>query len=179
MVAFGIYVASILKGKTKPNRVTWWILAAVQLVIVMSYYSSGARDTIWLPAVYAICFSVVGILSVRYGEGPVTLDRTDRLSLVGAAISIGVWAVLHSPVPALYIGIATDFIGLVPTIYKAYRRPETESLNAWAVASIASVMNIVALSDWSFVISSYPMYVLLTNIGITYFISRRKPLVPA
>jgi hypothetical protein len=40
-------------------------------------------------------------------------------------------------------------------------------------------MNIVALSDWSFVISSYPMYVLLTNIGITYFISRRKPLVPA
>ncbi len=51
VLAFGVnplYVIDIVRGKTKPSRVTWWVLALLNGLLVFSYFSSGARDTIWI-----------------------------------------------------------------------------------------------------------------------------------
>lgn len=174
LLSLPIYVSSILKGKTKPDRVTWWVLALVSGMITASYFASGARETIWLPLVYTISFIVVGALSIKYGEGPLTLDLIDRVSLIGALASAFIWWSLKSPVPALFMNIATEFIGLVPTINKSYRRPWTENKAAWVIGSIASLLNVLAINEWTFVIAAYPIYVFVTNTIITHFITRKK-----
>ncbi len=167
LVTCGIYLRSIFRGETKPDRVTWWVLAIVSTMIAVSYYESGARDTAWLPAAYALSFFVTALASLKYGEGPLTLNVIDRISLVGAFLSGIVWWVMHSPVPALFMNILTEFIGLVPTINKAYRRPWTESRTAWLMATLASFLNVLAISEWTLIIALYPIYILITNLVIT------------
>lgn len=172
--AFAIYIRSVIKKETKPDRVTWWILGLVSGMITASYFASGARETIWLPAVFTFCMLAVAILSLKYGEGPARLSAIDRVSLAGAILSAVVWWLIRSPLPALYMNIATEFIGLIPTINKAYRRPWTESSAAWIIGTIGAALNIFAITEWTLAIALYPVYVFVTNVAITYFIMQKK-----
>lgn len=169
-----VYIRSILKKETLPNRVTWWILALVSGMITASYWASGARETIWLPVAYTTSFIVIGLLSVKYGDGPITLNLLDRACLVGALVSAFIWWFFDSPALALYMNIVIDFIALIPTARKAYMRPRTESKGSWIIAAIASFLNVLAIERWIFVIAAYPIYVCIMNTLITYFIVRRK-----
>ena len=174
LAAASIYVVSILSGKTKPNRVTWWILALVSGMITVSYFASGARETIWLPAAYTLAFTIFGVLSLFYGEGPATLSSLDRFSLIAALLSAVVWWLVRSPVPALFMNICTEFIGLIPTINKSYRRPWTESRASWIIATVASLLNVFAITQWTYTIAAYPLYIFSTNLVIVAFLLTRK-----
>jgi len=177
--SFGIYVVSILKGDTKPDRVTWWILALETGTITVTYYISGARDTIWLPIAYTISFTFVALLSLKFGEGTVNLSTLDRVCLTGAIASLLVWWLSGSAVIALYMGIVVDFIGIVPTISKSYLRPWTESKLSWAVAVAASFLNVLAIQEWVLPIYAYPVYLLIFNCLIAFFIlvpRKKRPL---
>lgn len=167
-VAYPVYIRDILRGETKPSKVTWWVLALLNAVLTASYYASGARDTIWIPISYTIGFSAVAILSLKYGEG--NWQKSDWICIIGAAVSLLLWWFFQSAELALYLIIITDFIGLAPTIYKTYKRPWTESKLSWTIAMIASALNVVAIENWSPAISLYPLYVVITNTLITAFI---------
>lgn len=169
-----VYIRSIFKGETKPDRVTWWVLGFVSAMIAASYWASGARETIWLPVAYAGSFLIVAVLSLKYGEGPVYLNTLDRVSLGGAFASAIVWWSFKSPVPALFMNILTEFIGLVPTINKSYQRPWTESKISWVLATVASLLNVLAIGEWTIAIALYPIYVFVTNAFIAYFIVSRR-----
>ena len=66
-LAYIVYLISILRGKTKPNRATWWIWAFMGLVVGLSYHSSGAVNTIWVPYVEFLGPFSIAILSIKYG----------------------------------------------------------------------------------------------------------------
>lgn len=171
-----VYIRSIVNGETKPDRVTWWVLTLVTAMITASYWASGARDTIWLPAAYTVTFALVAVLSLRYGDGPVALSTLDRISLGGALASAAVWWSLKSPVPALLMNISTECIGLIPTMHKAYHRPHSESTISWILATTASFLNVLAIGEWTILIALYPIYVFMTNALIMFFIIRKTAL---
>ncbi len=175
-----LYVYAILKGETKPDRVTWWVLALVSAMIVGTYQSVGAHETIWLPLGYTASFLIVAIFSLRYGDGPAHLNTLDRICLAGALVSIVVWQFLESPFLALLMNMVIEVIALTPTVVKAYTRPQTEDASAWVVTTAASILNLFAISLWTLDIALYPVYVFLTNAAIMYIIirPRKKILTP-
>jgi hypothetical protein len=128
----------------------------------------------WLPLVYTLCFVITGVLSIKYGDGPVTLSLLDRVSVLGALLAGLVWWFFNSPILALYMNIAVDFIALLPTIYKSYQRPSTESKSAWFFAASASLLNVFAIDQWVFAVALYPLYLFIANTAIAYFIVRGK-----
>jgi len=168
LTAYPIYVRDILRGNTKPSRVTWWILTLSNLLLTASYYVSGARDTIWIPISYSIGFLLIAILSIKYGEGGWTI--LDYACLAGALASALAWVFFNSAEIALYMIIIVDFFGLMPTIYKSYLRPLTENKTAWVLATAASLLNIFAIESWTLAISTYPIYILITNALVAYFL---------
>jgi hypothetical protein len=171
-IAYPIYFVDIIKGNTKPSRVTWWVLTLLNIALSISYFASGARTTIWIPISYSVGFFFVALLSLKYGEG--SWEKSDLACLAGAILSIAVWFLSRSPEIALYFIIATDFIGLAPTIYKSFKRPWTESRLSWSVAAAASLLNIFAIETWSFAIAFYPVYVFATNAVIVMFLLQQK-----
>ncbi|MDE2133926.1 MAG: hypothetical protein KGJ49_04945 [Alphaproteobacteria bacterium] len=167
-----MYVLAIVRGQTKPDRVTWWVLAFVSGMIASTYHAVGARETLWLPVEYTLSFLIVAFFSIRYGDGPPRLHLLDRICVAGAIASGLIWWALNSPAIALLACIVTEFIGLFPTIVKAYARPWTENRPAWIIATVASALNVLALTSYGLTLSAYPIYVLATNIVILVFLLR-------
>src|SRR3989344_6561927 len=168
--AYVLYIVSTLQGMTKPNRATWWILTLVGLMIAMSYYAGGARDTMWVALSYVLGPAIIAVLSLKYGEG--RWERLDQVCLTGALISALIWYLSESALTVLLVNILMDFIGLVPTIKKSYLRPEGENRTAWTLESFAGLLNMFAIERWTFAIAFYPMYLLILNMTITTLLFR-------
>src|SRR3989338_2797659 len=106
-LAYIVYAISIFRGRTNPNRATWWIWTFMGLVVGLSYYFSGAVNTIWVPVVEFIGPLSVALLSLKYGEGGLE-NKTDLICLFGAAVSIILWIIFNNPVVALVTSLAVD-----------------------------------------------------------------------
>ena len=90
LAAYALYIRAIWRGTTKPSRSTWWVLTLVGLLILLSYYAEGARESIWVPIVYVAGLLLVAILSVKRGEGA-SWSRIDRWCFTGAVFSMLLW----------------------------------------------------------------------------------------
>ncbi|MDZ8054527.1 MAG: hypothetical protein RMX68_002735 [Aulosira sp. ZfuVER01] len=172
LLGFLPYLVSIYQRKTRPNRTTWWIWAIVGLILCSSYYSSGAVNTIWVPVCSAIGHLAIAIVALKYGEGG--WNRFDRGCLIIAGISLLLWWQFSSPIIALLINIGIDFLGALPTIRKSYYQPHTEDPLTWTIFLSAHTLNLLALKNWSFALSAYPLYLFFSTATIVIFILRPK-----
>src|SRR3989344_3761392 len=118
--AYIVYIISIFRCKTKPNRATWWIWTFMGLVVGLSYYASGAENTIWVPFVEFIGPLSIALLSIKYGEGGLD-NRTDLICLFGAVFSVILWIIFNNPVIALVSSLAVDSFAIIPTIKKSQK----------------------------------------------------------
>lgn len=153
---------------TQPNRATWFIWAFVGAVILPAYSSSGADETIWVPAALTAGPLIVALLSIRRGEGGWT--RFDQACLSGACLSVFMWAITGSPVVGLLFGLAADGFGVAATVRHAYRHPEQENRLAWMLFLIGDITNLFAVTDWSW--SAFPIWFLTI-----YMVGHTLPIV--
>ena len=161
------YLLRPIAEKTVPNRATWFIWASIGVITAASYHASGATDTIWFPVAYAVGFSAIALLSIRYGEGGFNL--TDGFCLIGAALAGFGWWWFKSPEVALFASLVIETLAAIPTILKSLKEPEKESKLSWTLAMCASVANILAL-NWlsaTFWVIAFPVYILVLNALIT------------
>ncbi len=158
------YVISILRGHTKPERATFAIWSLVNILIVSSYIASGARETIWVGVAYMFASITIFLLSFKYGMGG--FKKFDIFCLLLAAVGVVGWLTTSNPVVALYLYIGIKTLGLMPTILKAYRYPNTENILAWTLSAFASTLNLFAISVWIPQIMAFPIYSFLGDSSL-------------
>lgn len=171
IVAFAAYVpyiVSIVRGKTEPNRATWLIWTIVGFMLAISYYYSGAVETMWVPVIYVIGPCSIFVLSFKYGKSEWVL--IDTFCLFGVAVSLLLWWLSGSALVALLLNLFIDFLGAVPTVRKVYYEPQTEDRLAWVLSCAGSLINLFAIEDWTFSIAVYPIYMCIGNGVITALI---------
>ncbi len=174
LAAFIPYIISILRGKTKPNRASWWIWTVVGLMLASSYSASGAKDTIWVAISYVIGPFITALLALKFGEGGWT--RFDRACIGCAAMSGALWFIFDSPLLALFINITIDCAGALPTIRKTYKKPEDEDRIAWILFFLGNTLNLFAIEKWNFAIATYPIYLFIGCGIITFLVLFRRRL---
>jgi hypothetical protein len=173
LIAYLIYFRSILKGESKPNRVTWWIWTFMGAVLALSYYASGARDTIWSPIVEFIGPFVTALLAIKYGEGGIA-EKADILCFAGGVVSIIIWIATGNPIVALTLNLLIDFFAIIPTIKKSYLRPEGESFWAWTGTGLGDFLNLMSVEKFTFAIIIYPAWMLFDDLIIILLVGLRK-----
>jgi hypothetical protein len=172
------YFRSILKGQTKPNRATFLIWSVVDVVLLTSYISSGARTTIWVALVY--CFCQLGVLALSIKRGVGGLAALDITCLFGAVFALIMWWITSNAHVALYLGIICEILGFLPTIKKAYLDPSTESKQAWTTGTIAAIVNLFAIRHWTLVEAVYPAYniTFVALVAGLLWVRQKKQLIP-
>ena len=168
LLGFVPYIITVCQGKTSPNRASWSIWASLGIVLAVSNYSAGARETMWLLTAYAVCQITIAVLSLKYGEGG--WNTFDRTCLFGALISIVLWQLFDSPLIAITTSIGIDSLGALPTIKKSYLQPETEDLFSWMMFWIAGTLNICALTKWSVELVAQPIYLFSFNSIVIFLL---------
>lgn len=167
-----LYIRAILKQETRPSRVTWFIWAILGILVAASYFKTGARSTLWVPVGEAIWYSIIFVLSIKFGVGGWT--KVDRFAIIGAALSGLIWYQTGSALIALVCGLCVDFMAAVPTVYKSFYNPQTEDRSAWIFTVVSSTLNLIAVNNWAFRIAIYPTYMFVMNGLITLLLFRKK-----
>lgn len=166
--AYVPYIISIFRKETKPNRASWFIWAILGAITFTSYYSLGARSTVW----YSLPLGTVitALLSIRYGVGG--WNRFDGICLLGAFFGLVSWFISGNPFIALALVMVVDFFAYLPTIKKTYLNPLSENKAAWALFTLSGVLNFLAIDSWTVDIAAYPAYMLAFNF-LVFFLTMR------
>jgi hypothetical protein len=143
------------------------------LILALSYKSSGAVNTVWVPYMEFLGPFIIALLSIKYGEGGLN-DKTDIFCLFGAVASVILWIVFNNPVIALVTNLAIDSFAIIPTIKKSYLRPEGEDFWAWFGTGLADSLNMFAVERFSFAVLLYPIYMLVSDLIIIFILLLRK-----
>lgn len=164
MVAAIPYVRDILKGETRPNKVSWFIWVILQAIALVSQLVQGGKDSVLLSVGDLLASLVILLLAFKYGEKK--WHWIDRAALVGAAIGLLVWYLFNQPVVALIITVFVDFCGVVPTWRKAYADPSSETMSTWIIVGFGAIFGVLAVGKLDAALLLYPVYLTIANLGV-------------
>ena len=167
-----LYIKSILAGRAKPHRTTRFVILLTTTITTFSLLAQHDHIAIWLSAISMLQAIIVFSLSLKHGMGG--WAKTDIACVIMAITGIALWQTTTNPVYGLYFGILADLTGMVPTIIKTYRYPQTEIWSFFALDTIAAGCNLLALTHWSLQGFSYPLYLLGMNGLITILAIRKN-----
>ena len=164
--AFIPFIIAILKGTAKPSIITWTTWTAVNILLLKSYYDSGARNTLWLPVAFLVGDSIISLLSFKYGEKIIT--TLDKVVIALVTINIlGILILSYDKNTVLSLSVVTLVIGSVPTIKKSWLRPQNEDTVAWSIFGIAAVVNLFSIEDWTKIeIITHPLYAVVVDVSV-------------
>ncbi len=155
------YARAILIGEAKPHRTTCLVLLIITALSTTSLLASHNTVAVWLAGVSTLQSIVIFSLSIKYGMGG--WEKMDVICLIIALIGIIVWQTTNNPILGLYFSILADLTGMVPSIIKTYRFPETEIATYFALDSMAGIFSLLAVGSFIFADISYPIYIFLIN----------------
>lgn len=159
--SFVSYIFGIIRGTTKPNRATWFMLSAISLLIATSYYDLGAKSTFWPAASVATGTVVVALLAIRFGSGG--WNWLERVCIAACSVSAIFYMYSDSPLTILILSLLMDGAALVPTMRHAIQSPHEEDKTAWTLTLIADALAVAAIDQWHFSIIVYPLYMVIVN----------------
>lgn len=168
------YVRDMLRGKTKPNRVTWLMWAIAPLIATTAAITDGVGLSV-LP-VFMSGFGplVVFVLSFASKKAYWKLERFDYLCGILSLLALILWIITKEPNIAIAFAIASDLFAAFPTLAKAWKYPETESVGPYTAGLLSSFTSFVAIKQWHFSSYGFPLYLIAVNICIIFSLYGKK-----
>ncbi len=158
------YLFDILKGKTKPQRTTWFIWSVLGTISFTSQMKLGAHWSLVYVGLNAAGNIAVLLLSLKYGIGG--WRKLDVLALCIATTGVVIAVTVGSPLIALLGSILADFSGTSLTLYKTYLQPTTETSITWFFLGTSSLFAALAVGKWDVSLLLYPLYLSAVTYGV-------------
>ena len=171
LIAPVVYSVSMVRGVSKPARMTRFIVWLAAFISLISLWADGSTGAVWLAGIFAFRNFFLFLMSLKYGVGGTT--TIDKWSLGLALIGLVGWQVVGDPLIALIFAIIADFIGFIPTFVKTYKEPGSEGPGFYYVETLAVTLNIVMIGAWTQDLL-FPGYILLSNLIVLSLIFRVK-----
>lgn len=168
------YIKEMLKGNTKPNRVTWLLWAVAPLIGTAAAISNGVRLSV-LP-VFMTGFGplLVFIFSFANKNSYWKLGKFDYFCGFFSVLALVLWGITKEPVIAIIFAIASDGFAAIPTLIKAWNYPETETASTYLAGLFSALTSFVAIKIWNFSSVAFPMYIVILTISLTVFVYRKR-----
>jgi hypothetical protein len=158
------YVINTVRGKTKPNRVSWLIWAMAPLIATVAELVQG---TTWaaLP-VFMSGFVplVIFVVSLFNKKAYWKLGRLDYICGATAIIAIILWLITDEPNIAIIFTIIADGLAVIPTLIKGWKHPETETGLTFLLGGFSATTGLIAAGSLAFAEVAFPIYLLVVDI---------------
>lgn len=174
------YIRDMFRGKSIPNLVTWGLWAFAPLI------ATGAALT-----AHADGWATVRIFVAGFGPLLVFLSafmirqKYWNLSLFDYAcgvlslIALGAWLWADSPILAILFAATADLFATLPTIFKAWKFPETETFYTYFVGLFTASLVIPAIPVWNIENAAFQVYLLVANTALVFAVLRGRMLKPS
>jgi len=168
------YIKEVIKGRVKPNTVTWFIWSLAPLIAAAAAIVDGVGLAA-LPVFAEGFFPLMIFIIALFKKGALTkLTKFDIGCGVLSIMSLILWYITKKPVVAIAISILSDFFAALPTIIKSWKYPETEDSFAYFSGLVNASTSFAAIKVWNFSSMAFPIYIILLSGLITTFIERHR-----
>ena len=151
------YIIDILKGRAKPERISWLLWTLLGLTY---YFSAVFADGATLFTFGELIGpGIIFILALNYGVGGKSMF--DLYSLTIALIAFAMLFVFDGVLIGLLLALIVDGIGAMLTMRKLLIDPTSESRSFWALGAIASLFALASLNYYNLETMLFPVYVLV------------------
>lgn len=158
------YFWDILKGKTKPQRITWFIWAVLGVIAFISQLSLHGGWSLVFIGLDALGSIAVFLLALKYGVGGWT--RSDKAALVIAGIGMIVSVLARQPIIALSGVVLADISGMILTVRKTYKDPDSETTITWLFVGTSALLGALSVGKWQLGLLIYPVYLAVGNYTV-------------
>lgn len=174
----GYYAVQTLRGRARPNRVTWFLWALAPLIGFAAELDRG----VGLPAVLTLsvglgpalvfCSSLVASGYWRVSGFDVACGAVSLTALVA-------WLSADDPTTAVALAVLADLMGGVPTFVKTWVAPWTEPPPAFLAVLANGTITLLTIDRWDVATAGFPAYIAALGAGMVLLIGvRRRALGP-
>lgn len=163
------YLRDILRGKTKPNLTSWITWSILTAIATFAAIDAGEYAT----AIFTAAATTSVLLVVIFGiwkKAYVKYTPLDITCQLIALMGIVLWQMLDSPEIAMLMAIAIEMVGITPTIRHAWKQPNEETWQTFAISGTASILAVLAIESYNWVSLPYPLYLVLANYLVALII---------
>jgi hypothetical protein len=159
------YVVDTVKGKTKPNRVTWFLWALAPLIAFAAMLDEGLSVRTALMT-FMVGFGplLVFVSSFVNKKSVWKFTRFDIICGVLSLIGLAAWLLTRTGDAAIFFSIAADGLALLPTLVKSFNEPETESYLVFLLGSVNAGITLLATRVWDFTHVGFPIYIFVVCV---------------
>ena len=167
------YFRCIYRDGAKPHAFSWLIWGCISAVGFAAQVVEGAGPGSWARGFACVtCFILVYIGYVR---GDRTYTRADWITLFVALAAIPLWLLTKTPLWSVVIVCIIDTVGYLPTLRKAWVKPEEEPAIGYAWFTLGALFSLFAIENYTPSTWLYPVVMVLSNASMTVFLLLWRP----
>ncbi len=168
------YVKDTLLGRTKPNRVSWFIWMLAPVIGAFLQVKSGAGLSA-LPIFIEGLISFLILFASFYNKNAYwKITTLDMFCGILSMCALIFWIITTKSEISIIFVIIADSLAAFPTIIKSWKYPDTETSSAYSFAVLSNIAGLLIIKEWTFPIYSLGIYFILMNLAILFCIYRKK-----
>jgi len=160
------YAWNTLKGRTKPNRVTWFLWALAPLIAFTAQINEGVGLQALMTFMVGFGPLMIFIASFLNKKASWQITKLDITCGVLSVFALVLWAITGNGTIAIVFSILADLLAGIPTLIKSYKAPETEHSDAFRNGALSAAITLLTIQTWTFVNYGFALYILLICITL-------------
>jgi predicted CDP-diglyceride synthetase/phosphatidate cytidylyltransferase len=157
------YLVDTVKGKVKPNRVSFllWSIAPFIAFAAQIKQGVGLESLMTFSTGFLPLTTFIASFVNKKAEWKIT--KFDLVCGVLSILGLILWLVTKVGNIAITFSILADALAAIPTIVKAYKYPDTEIAWPWIATVFGVVLTLLTLNELTFANSGFIIYILIVN----------------
>lgn len=160
------YLWDTIKGKVKPNRVSYllWAIAPMIAFVAQLQQGVGLESLMTFSTGFLPLLTFIASFTNKNAEWKLT--RFDVLCGFLSAVGLILWLITKVGNVAIFFSIVADGLAALPTVIKAYKYPETEIAWPWLATCFGVILTLLTLQEWTFANSGFILYIFIVDLII-------------
>lgn len=167
------YAYLTLKGKVKPNRVTFLLWALAPLVAFAAEINEGVGLRSLMTFMVGFGPAIVLLASFANDKSYWRLRKFDYICGGLSFIGLLFWGMTGEGNLAIIFAILADGLAALPTIRKSLIAPQTENWYLYFLGAASAVITLLTIDDWSLANYGFPVYILIVCLIISYLVKSK------
>jgi len=157
------YLVDTVKGKVKPNRVSFllWSIAPLIAFAAQIEQGVGLESLMTFSTGFLPLTTFIASFVNKKAEWKIT--KFDLGCGVLSILGLILWLVTKVGNIAITFSILADALAAIPTLVKAYRYPDTELAWPWIATVFGVILTLLTLNRLTFANSGFIIYILIVN----------------
>ena len=160
------YAVSTLRGRTRPNRVSWFVWSLAAFVAFSAQISQGVGLRSLTTFMVGFGPLMVFLASFVNKESYWKITRFDLACGALSLFALVLWAITGIGNVAIALSIVADVFATLPTLKKGFQHPGTEHPLPFLTGAISATITLLTLKAWSFSNGGFALYILLVSLTL-------------